>query len=205
MRYDHPYHTPHACWFAPDPLGGGGGVDDQFVLRPFIEHLLEQARFTPAGTRVLVIGCDTGRLARFLARQGFGVLGVDDSPEAVDAARELAQKQRVPAMFEPADLATLELPADSFDLVIGVCLPGRITGPEERASLLERLHRWLRPGGELWIDTPVAEPARQMMSADDLLAELVAADFDLLWHETRPPAEPGDKPSLQMRCRRPRA
>jgi SAM-dependent methyltransferase len=72
---------------------------------PFVH--LEEAGLLPR--RVLEVGCGTGELSLFLARNGHEVLGVDFSPRAVAAAREKARWRRVDAHFLVWD--ALDLPA----------------------------------------------------------------------------------------------
>jgi SAM-dependent methyltransferase len=48
---------------------------------------------------VLDVGCGTGELSLFLARQGHDVLGIDLSPLAVRQAREKARWRRIRAQF----------------------------------------------------------------------------------------------------------
>jgi 2-polyprenyl-3-methyl-5-hydroxy-6-metoxy-1,4-benzoquinol methylase len=48
---------------------------------------------------ILDVGCGTGELSLFLARQGHDVLGIDLSPMAIRQAKEKAHWRRVPAHF----------------------------------------------------------------------------------------------------------
>src|SRR5262245_34895653 len=53
----------------------------------------------PLGT-VAVPGCGRGHDARLLARRGYRVLGFDFVPGTVRTARELAEREGVPVIFE---------------------------------------------------------------------------------------------------------
>lgn len=77
--------------------------------------------------RALEIGCGTGTNALWLAEQGFDVLGVDVSPDAIAAARAKAAAVDAPegslagrvgrCTFAVLDILADELPAASFDMV----------------------------------------------------------------------------------------
>jgi SAM-dependent methyltransferase len=98
----------------------------------------------PAGAKVLELGCGTGVPAtRELARR-FAVTGVDSSARSIALAR-----RNVPgAAFRHADMASLELPAASFDAV--VAFYSIIHVPRhEHSRLLRDIASWLRPGGLL--------------------------------------------------------
>ncbi|MBI4361802.1 MAG: methyltransferase domain-containing protein, partial [Euryarchaeota archaeon] len=53
------------------------------------------ARRLPGGSRVVDLGCGSGRNALFLARRGHRVVGVDYVEEALRAARGEARRRRV--------------------------------------------------------------------------------------------------------------
>lgn len=96
-------------------------------------------------TSVLDAGCGTGRVAIELARRGVSVMGVDVDPEMLARARAKA-----PALdWRLGDLATVELPARAFDVVV---LAGNVmifveSGTE--AAVVANLAPSLAPGGAL--------------------------------------------------------
>ncbi|HET9015928.1 MAG TPA: class I SAM-dependent methyltransferase [Thermomicrobiaceae bacterium] len=105
----------------------------------YLDLLLERL---PAGASVLDLGCGVGvPVAEALAR-GFAVTGVDASAHAVTLAR-----RNVPAgRFVQGDMASVDLPAETFDAVVAfysiIHLPR-----DEHARVFARIARWLRPGG----------------------------------------------------------
>ncbi|WP_345695340.1 class I SAM-dependent methyltransferase [Kitasatospora terrestris] len=107
---------------------------------PWIEELLGRL---PESAAVLDIGCGTGiPVARDLVAAGHRVTGVDISEVQIRRARELVPG----AEFIRADVTALELPRAGFDAVVS--LYALIHVPvEEQPALLERIARWLRPGG----------------------------------------------------------
>ncbi len=70
-----------------------------------------------AGQRILDLGTGTGVLAREFASAGCRAVGVDISAEQIEAARALAQGERLAAEFRVAPAEDTGLPAASFDVV----------------------------------------------------------------------------------------
>jgi SAM-dependent methyltransferase len=64
------------------------------------------------GQRVIDVGCGNGEVSRWLAEQGFPVLGVDYSAAAIENCRRLSMGQGKPIEFDVADLCdnNLHLP-----------------------------------------------------------------------------------------------
>jgi ubiquinone/menaquinone biosynthesis C-methylase UbiE len=114
-------------------------------------ELLALARLAP-GERVLDVACGTGLVtldaARAVGARG-RVLGVDISGQMVDAARRHAECQRLFNVgFERMDAEQLDLPDDSFDVVL--CSLGLMYAPEPARAVREMM-RVLRPGGRVVI------------------------------------------------------
>lgn len=97
----------------------------------------------PPGAAVLDLGCGAGVPATlWLAQRGFDVTGVDLSERQLDLARRLVPG----AAFLKADMTGLGFGPGTFDAV--VAFHSIIHVPrEEHPALLEKIHRWLRPGG----------------------------------------------------------
>jgi ubiquinone/menaquinone biosynthesis C-methylase UbiE len=70
------------------------------------------------GKRVLELGCGTAERSIAFARQGATAIGVDFSPEMIEAAKRLCEREGVRVELRQSDLADLAfLRADSVDLV----------------------------------------------------------------------------------------
>jgi SAM-dependent methyltransferase len=97
---------------------------------------------------VLDVGCGTGELSLFLARQGLEVLGVDLSPLAVERAREKARWRRVDARFLVWDALELSRLAASFSFrtVVDSAML-HVLGDRERDRFVAGLADVLEPGG----------------------------------------------------------
>lgn len=94
---------------------------------------------------VLDAGCGTGRVAIELARRGMRVVGVDIDPDMLEVARTKA-----PALdWRLGDLATVELPPRSFDVVVAAGNVMIFVAPGTEARVVANLAPALAPGGAL--------------------------------------------------------
>ncbi len=103
------------------------------------------------GDRLLEVGCGLGGTARFAAdRFGVLVLGLDLSPDFIEAGRELTRWTRLESRveLEVADASRLDLAAGSFDAATLLHVGMNIS---DKAALAANLAALLRPGGTLGI------------------------------------------------------
>lgn len=183
------------------------------------EHLVRMMSTgsIPAG-RALEIGCGTGTNARWLAEQGFDVLGVDLSPLAIESARGKPSK-RGRCRFEVVDFLATDPPGGPFDFIFDRGCFHVFDETEERARFAERVAARLAPGGR-WLsligstegpprdEGPPRRSARDVMAAIEPMLEILelrSIEFDV-GRETRPmawsclarrrdaPAQPSSKP-----------
>ena len=121
-----------------------------------------------AGERILDIGCGTGHLTAQIAESGARVVGVDRSPEMVNAAR----KAYPTLQFEIMDAR--ELPyRNEFDAVFSNATLHWIREPE---LVICSVQNALRPGGRFVAEFGGKGNIRKMQSAfDQALSELRAA------------------------------
>ncbi|MFB6184043.1 MAG: class I SAM-dependent methyltransferase [Haloarculaceae archaeon] len=98
---------------------------------------------------VLDVGCGTGELALFLARQGHEVLGIDLSALAIRQARQKATWRRVPARFLVWDALDLPRLADAGVSVRTVVDSAmfHVLGDRERDRFVAGLGTVLDDGG----------------------------------------------------------
>lgn len=156
-------HTPdtHSQWY----------VERFRALAAEGADLEGEARLVDAmvhpGSRVLDAGCGTGRLSAALHRRGHDVVGVDVDPVLVEAARE----DHAGPEFLVADLATLELPGEPFDLVVSAGNVMVFLTPRTERTVLERLAAHVRPGGRIVLGFR-RDDAYPWARLDDDVAEL---------------------------------
>ena len=99
----------------------------------------------PSEAAVLDLGCGAGvPVTRWLADRGFTVTGVDVSAKQLELART-----NVPdGIFLKADMTEVVIGPESFDAVVAFHSIIHVPRTKHR-TLLENIHRWLKPGGAL--------------------------------------------------------
>jgi SAM-dependent methyltransferase len=130
-------HTsgPHYAELMRQATAGSGGHGEV--------DLVESLLAPPA--RVLDAGCGTGRTTIELARRGYAVTGVDLDPSMITEARREAPELD----WLEADLATLALDRDAYDVAL---LAGNVlvfVAPDTHAQVLAAVTGHLRDGGLL--------------------------------------------------------
>ncbi len=136
-------------------------------------------RWFPASCSLVDLGCGTGRLLAAFAGRGFPVVGVDLSPDSLQAAQRNVCAAGATAGLVRANLCELDcLPAESFDgalLMFGTL--GMVSGQDNRRALLGHAWRILRSGGRLALHAHnvwrhLAEPQSRAWLLKDRLKRL---------------------------------
>jgi len=144
------------------PRAVGEAGRDWIRGKPFGHNPRESARFLidfgyamqllelHAGTSLVELGCGSGWMTRFAARQGVQAEGYDISPEMIEIAREQSAAEGLDVVFEAADMEGLDL-GRRFD----ACLIYDALHHSEHAGLVfASAHRALKPGGRLLVAEP---------------------------------------------------
>ena len=121
--------------------GPGVGSEDD-------SHLLGDVK----GKRVLELGCGRAQRSIAFARQGATAIGVDFSPEMIQGAMRLCEREGVKVELRQGDLADLAfLRADSVDLVFSVYA---LSYGRDVERVFRQAHRVLKAGAPLVFSLP---------------------------------------------------
>jgi tRNA (cmo5U34)-methyltransferase len=112
------------------------------------------AAATPAARAMLDIGCGAGNFTlKVLARlPNLDCTLVDLSANMLARAnaRVAAATTGVVSTIQD-DIRSVDLPEDSFDVIVAAAVLHHLRDESEWRALFQKLYRWLRPGGSLWI------------------------------------------------------
>jgi len=129
-----------------------------------IYFYLERLRTTRIHGLILDLGAGTGRVALALARAGYFVVGLDNSPAMLRRARgnrrRLAGEAALRVKFSQQDMTGFRFRRSFAAAIISFSTLAMLTAPEQRLSCLTRIHEHLEPGGMLFIDlfAPLSRP-----------------------------------------------
>ena len=115
-----------------------------------ISETVVKALDIEAGEDVLDVAVGDGNAAILAARRGAKVTGVDLTPAQVERARARCAEEKVTVDLRVGDAQALDLPDESFDVVLSVM--GVIFATDHAAATRE-LARVVRPGGRVAITT----------------------------------------------------
>lgn len=99
--------------------------------------------------KVVDIGCGTGKLVRYLAKQGFKAYGCEPSVSALNLARKINK----PNTIYKAKADKLPLTSGSMDMVCAISVIEHLT-PKEMDLFMKESQRVLRKKGLLFLVTP---------------------------------------------------
>src|SRR3989304_4117596 len=83
--------------------------------RPILREYIERGLIKKG--KALDICCGAGTNTVYLAEKGFGVIGIDISPTAIEYARKKAEKAKVKIDFSVEDFTKLPFADEEFDFV----------------------------------------------------------------------------------------
>lgn len=117
-------------------------------LAKLIKKVLPKETFP----KVLDLGCGRGRHSLTLAENGYNVLGIDLSPQAIIEAKKKAEDRKLTNVkFKEQDMRRpLD---DTFDAVVNLFTTfGYFLEDKENVKVLKSVHSMLRPKGRFMID-----------------------------------------------------
>jgi ubiquinone/menaquinone biosynthesis C-methylase UbiE len=222
MKTDYPWHDVayQRKRLDPDYVGwsksDGLAEDLQLTWQP----LMQREAFPKQGN-LLELGCGAGNLSVYFSQAGYKTTGIDIAPTAIHWAIENAGKANVEVNFMQGDVLTLlDIVNESFDIALDGrcfhCIIGR-----DRDRFLRSVHRVLKVGGILIIcsmcnqipDTPYYrehfDPVsrcilyqdvaiRYIGDSNEILKEVISANFRLLDVKLVPPMHQEDFADLQL-------
>jgi len=102
--------------------------------------------------KILDLGCGPGLYTEELCRRGHQITGVDFSTNSIRYARQSAAEKGLDITYIQDDYIALDLHAECYDLVILIYTDFGVLLPENRMTLLKKIHHWLKPGGYYFFD-----------------------------------------------------
>ncbi|GAB4188522.1 MAG: class I SAM-dependent methyltransferase [Wenzhouxiangellaceae bacterium] len=112
---------------------------NELIEKPALISLLPELM----DAHVLDLGCGHGDLCRYMVKQGAShITGIDVSGEMITCARGYGENDRID--YHQQDMATVEVPAASLDLVTSSLA---IHYVEDYPALVSRVYSLLKPGG----------------------------------------------------------
>jgi tellurite methyltransferase len=123
---------------------------------PRVTQLLRERR----GSTVLDLGCGTGRHVVYLARRGFSVFGLDNSPEGLRLACQWLEEEGLQADLRLREMTEYLPYADGFfDAVISVQVIHHADIATIR-GIVQEITRILKPEGLLFVTVPQLKDGR---------------------------------------------
>lgn len=124
----------------------------QARLRMVEKMLLENL---PKNSKILDLGCGSGRFSIGAARLGFKVFGLDICPEAIEAAIKRAQKNQLQNVkFGVCDMTQLSFPNNSFNFVFCPRFSiNAVATYKNRKRAIEEMFRVVRPNGKVFVES----------------------------------------------------
>lgn len=134
----------------------------------YVKLLLTEREITDG--LVLELGCGTGTFTELLAKDGYDMIGVDNSAEMLEAAAEKREKSGLDILYLMQDMREFEL-YGTVRAVVSVCdSMNYILQEEDLQEVFALVNNYLDPGGVFIFDMKTPWYYREVMG-DCVLAE----------------------------------
>lgn len=142
------------------------------------QYLIKKLKGYGAGVRGADIGCGNGYFTRALNKAGYDVIGIDKSPECLDAAQRLSLAEGIRTQYLLGDITEMEL-FGKFDFFVAVndCL--NYVQKNKLFSTFKKVRSFLNAGGVFIFDISSSYKLREILG-DNLFAE-DGEDMTYLW------------------------
>ena len=142
-------YCPYSPWYNSEMYYGDyythHGIDEPpLVARRLTEITADFSRYRQTN-RLLDVGCGAGSLLQAARDNGWDAQGIDVSVSAVSHSRNLGFE-----VFH-GELKEAQLAKGQFDVITAVEILEHLSDP---ATVVNEIHRLLRPGGLFWLTTP---------------------------------------------------
>jgi len=125
------------------------------------------------GAEILDAGCGTGRYARELARRGYIVHGIDQSPDLIEVANG-ARGPAGGASFAVGDIA--DLPIARYDGILCRGVLNDIIDNRRRDAVFSAFAKALRPNGALILDVREWDASAQRKAREPVFRKRVSTE-----------------------------
>lgn len=115
-----------------------------------VEWITSQFNVT-ADTAIADFGCGPGLYTTRLAQTGADVTGIDFSPRSIDYAKAAAAEKNLDITYHCQNYLNFETDK-RYDLIIMIFCDFCALSPDQRKTLLQKYHTFLKPGGSLLLD-----------------------------------------------------
>jgi len=120
------------------------------TIKKTINWLLEQCGNDKL--KILDLGCGPGLYTELLAKRGHQVTGIDFSASSIEYARSAAAEKNLDIEYHCQDYTSLDLPENTYDLVLLIYTDFCPLLPLQREGLLQGIKEVLKPGGLFILD-----------------------------------------------------
>ena len=103
------------------------------------------------GIKIADFGCGPGLYATRLASRQALVTGIDFSKRSIEYARRIAAEESLNIGYVHQNYLEFETD-DRFDLIMMIMCDFCALSPDQRKSMLEKFHAFLKPGGHVLLD-----------------------------------------------------